>query len=291
MHGTGLGSFRSETKLKYRRHVSAALIPDRKTEARSTPSSSLHRGIGIDVCSASRYTIFLMVRSQNGAPPVGRYIRQQIIPAGMSVTKAARRTGRGPAGAVESRERPRGVVAETWLFGWRPRFGADRARLLELQAASDRDRRSVEDRAVAVGTYAPSFLTIKARQIEEWAAVGRIQARDRLPVLLRRLIHASGRELRDVDFPGYDNAQRHGWDGRVKADAATLWVPEGRSFWELSVNQRPKVKADEDYRTPPEGAVARGEGEVYFHVRNAAQLAGKGTRGSAARRSLATGGR
>ena len=248
MHGTGLVSFRSETKLKYRRHVSAALIPDRKTEARSTPSSSLHRGIGIDVCSASRYTIFLMVRSQNGAPPVGRYIRQQIIPAGMSVTKAARRLGVGRP-ALSNLVNGRAALSQNMALRLEATFGADRARLLELQAASDRDRRSVEDRAVAVGTYAPSFLTIKARQIEEWAAVGRIQARDRLPVLLRRLIHASGRELRDVDFPGYDNAQRHGWDGRVKADAATLWVPEGRSFWELSVNQRPKVKADEDYRT------------------------------------------
>ena len=126
------------------------------------------------------------------------------------------------------------------------RAPADRARLLELQAAGDRDRRSVEDRAVAVGTYAPSFLTIKARQIADWA--GNIEARDRLPVLLRRLVHATGRELRRVDFPGYDNAQRHGWDGRVEADAATLWVPEGKSFWEFGVDQRPKAKADGDYR-------------------------------------------
>ena len=51
-------------------------------------------------------------------------------------------------------------------------FGADRNELLELQAAADRDRRSVEDRAVAVGTYAPTFLTIKARQIAELGGEG-----------------------------------------------------------------------------------------------------------------------
>ena len=94
-----------------------------------------------------------------------------------------------------------------------------------LQAAADRDRRRVDDRAVAVSTYAPGFLTIKARQIADWAASD-IRAREHLPVLLRRLIHSTGRELSRVDFPGYDNAQRHGWDGQVEADATTPWVPE-----------------------------------------------------------------
>ena len=126
-------------------------------------------------------------------------------------------------------------------------FGADRNELLERQASADRDRRSVEDRTVAVGTYAPTFLTIKARQIAEWAA-GNIQARDRLPVLLRRLIHSTGRELCHVDFPGYDNAQRHGWDGWVEAEAATPWVPEGKSGWEFGVGERPSVKAEGDYQ-------------------------------------------
>ena len=67
-------------------------------------------------------------------------------------------------------------------------------------------------------------------------------------MLLRRLIHATGRELRHVDFPGYDNAQRHGWDGWVEAGAATPWVPEGKSGWEFGVDQRPGAKAEHDYR-------------------------------------------
>lgn len=126
-------------------------------------------------------------------------------------------------------------------------FGADRNELLQRQASADRDRRSVEDRVVAVATYAPTFLAIKARQIAEWAA-GNIQSRDRLPVLLRRLVHSTGRELRHVDFPGYDNAQRHGWDGWVEADAATPWVPKGKSGWEFGVDGRPSSKAETDYR-------------------------------------------
>ena len=164
----------------------------------------------------------------------------------MSVTEAARRLGVGRP-ALSNLLNGRAALSQNMALRLEATFGADRARLLELQTAGDRERRSVEDRAVAVGTYAPSFLTIEARRIEEWAAAN-IAARDRLPVLLRRLVHATGRELRRVDFPGYDNAQRHGWDGQVEADAATLWVPEGRSFWEFGVDQRPKAKADRDYR-------------------------------------------
>ena len=183
--------------------------------------------------------------SRNRSTDIGRFIRQQVIPPGMTVTEAARKLGVGRP-ALSTLLNGRAALSQNMALRLEATFGADRARLLELQAAGDRDRRSVEERALAVGTYAPSFLTIKARQIEEWAA-GNIAARDRLPVLLRRLIHATGRELRHVDFPGYDNAQRHGWDGRVEADAATLWVPEGRSFWEFGVDRRPEAKAERDY--------------------------------------------
>ena len=66
-------------------------------------------------------------------------------------------------------------------------------------------------------TNLPSFLTIKARQIESWA--DQINARILLPVLLRKLVHSTGRDLHQVDFPGYNNAQRHGPDGVVKSGA------------------------------------------------------------------------
>ena len=52
-----------------------------------------------------------------------------------------------------------------------------------------------------------------------------------------------------MDFPGYDNAQRHDWDGSVEADAAAPWVPAGRSGWELSVRKDPRGKAESDYQS------------------------------------------
>ncbi len=99
---------------------------------------------------------------------------------------------------------------------------------------------------VAVRAFVPVFLAIKARQIEDWAD-SRIDARTRLPVFLRKLVNSTGKDLRRVDFPGYDNAQRKGFDGFIEAGAATPWVPEGYSCWEFGTNQDPGAKANSDY--------------------------------------------
>ena len=187
-----------------------------------------------------------MANSASNSTEVGRFIRQHVVPTGMSVTEAARRLGVGRP-ALSNLLNGRAALSQDMVLRLEGTFGADRTKLLELQAESDQERRRVEERAVPVGTYAPSFLTIKAWQIAGWAAEN-IQARELLPVLLRRLIHSTGRELRQVDFPGYDNAQRHGWDGWVEAVAATPWVPEGKSGWEFGVAQRPGPKAEHDYR-------------------------------------------
>jgi hypothetical protein len=125
-------------------------------------------------------------------------------------------------------------------------FGADRQALLDLQVSSDQNRRRDEDRAVGVRGYVPSFLTIKARQISDWAE-NNIEARQQLPVLLRTLIRSTGRELCRVDFPGNDEAERSGWDGQVEVGEATAWIPEGVSGWEFGTSRDPKKKADHDY--------------------------------------------
>lgn len=125
-------------------------------------------------------------------------------------------------------------------------FGADRKRLLDMQVAFDQQKRRASEKEVAVRAFVPYFLTIKASQIEDWADK-QINARTHLSVLLRKLVNSTGVNLLQVDFPGYDNAQRKGSDGFVKAGAATPWIPEGTSFWEFGTNQEPGVKAEHDY--------------------------------------------
>ena len=112
---------------------------------------------------------------------------------------------------------------------------------LDIQDTYDRFELQGEDKHITARTYVPNFLTIRARRIEDWAQKN-IGARQKLAVLLRKLIHSTGDELQQVDFPGHDNAQRKGWDGEIVSGAATPWIPEGRSRWEFGTNRNPKKK-------------------------------------------------
>ena len=185
----------------------------------------------------------------------GTFIREHVIPKGMSVTDAAKRLGVGRP-ALSNLLNGNSSLSPTMALRLEKSFSADRQNLLDLQAAFDRHSRRGKEKTVAVRTYVPAFLTIKARQIHDWAT-GNLEARQLLAVLLRKLVHSTGHELRHVDFPGYDNAERKGWDGMVEADAATPWVPEGKSCWEFSTRGDPGGKAKSDYKNrirPPSTA-------------------------------------
>lgn len=181
--------------------------------------------------------------SENPQHP-GVVIREIVIPSGMSVKDAAKRLGVGRP-ALSNLLNGNSSLSAEMAVRLEKAFGADRQKLLDLQARFDRHEGRLEEKTVAVGTYVPPFLTITARDIHGWA--DRVDARQLLPVLLRRLIHSTGRELRQVDFPGYDNAERHGNDGTVEAGAATPWIPQGKSCWEFGTSQNPAVKAESDY--------------------------------------------
>ena len=182
--------------------------------------------------------------SRSSLADIGAYIRREVLPPGMTVTEAAKRLGVGRP-ALSNLLNGNASLSDEMASRLERAFGADAKDLLQRQATSNRRRRRPADRAAAVGRFVPSFLTIKARQIEAWADT--VDARHLLPVLLRTLIHSTGEDLRRVDFPGHDDAQRPGWDGRVDADAATPWIPLGASGWELGVSRNMRSKADADY--------------------------------------------
>jgi addiction module HigA family antidote len=172
---------------------------------------------------------------------VGRYIRAKVIPAGMSVTEAAKTLGVGRP-ALSNLLNGNATLSPEMALRLEQSFGADRQELLDFRARQS----GSEGSNVAARTYVPNFLVIKARQIHGWAE-GNVEARRLLPVLLRKLVHSTGRDLRRVDFPGYDNAERKGWDGFIEAAVATPWIPEGPSGWEFGTNQDPARKAELDY--------------------------------------------
>lgn len=176
---------------------------------------------------------------------VGTFVRQQVIPIGMSVKDAAKQLGVGRP-ALSNLLNGNSSLSSDMAVRLEKAFGANRQKLLELQAKFDRDDRREEEKTVAVRAYVPNFLTIKALQIHNWAECN-LEARNLLPVLLRKLVHSTGDELRHVDFPGYDNAERRGWDGLIEAGAATPWIPEGKSCWEFGANKNPSAKSETDY--------------------------------------------
>ena len=179
---------------------------------------------------------------------IGPFIREQVLPHGMPVTEAAKRLG--VARSTLSRLlNGHASLSSEMALRLEQVFNADRQELLDLQTQAVGTRANEESRrSAAPPPYAPPFLpeSITARRISEWAA-GNISAQAQLPVLVRRLINSTGRDLRRVDFPGGDNSQRHGWDGWVEADTPTQRIPEGKSGWELSTEQRPSRKANDDY--------------------------------------------
>lgn len=175
----------------------------------------------------------------------GTYVRENVIPTGMSVKDTAKLLGIGRP-ALSNFLNGKSALSPEMAVRLEKTFGADKKRLLDMQVAYDQQKRSAREKEVTVRAFVPYFLTIKAMQIEDWADK-QIDARTHLSVLLRKLVNSTGIELQYVDFPGYDNAQRKGPDGFVKAGAATPWIPEGTSYWEFGVDQKPSAKAESDY--------------------------------------------
>jgi len=172
----------------------------------------------------------------------GTYVRKHVVPTGMTVKDAAKRLGISRP-TLSNFLNAKAALSQEMAVRLEKAFGANRKHLIDMQATYD--RQLAGDKDIAVRTFVPNFLTIKARQIEEWA--DSIDTRNHLAVLLRKLVHSTGQDLRKVDFPGYDNSQRKGSDGLVEADAATPWIPKGSSYWEFGANKKIATKAEDDY--------------------------------------------
>jgi plasmid maintenance system antidote protein VapI len=184
-----------------------------------------------------------MLLETDSQAALGEHIRSEVLPSGISVKAAAESLDVGRI-ALSNLLNGKATLSVDMAARLERTFGANSVELLERQERIARASRDTAEKTFAIRPYVPSFLKIKALQIEAWAHT--IDARHLLPVLLRTLIHSTASELRKVDFPGHDNAQRHGWDGEIEADAATAWVPEGRSGWEFGTNAEPEKKANSD---------------------------------------------
>lgn len=180
----------------------------------------------------------------------GAYVKQNIIPAGVSVTEAAKLLGVGRP-ALSNFLNAKAALSCEMAARLEKAFGANKNDLLKMQTVFDLHTKNDNSKEAAVRAYVPSFLTITAHQIESWAVTNHgastIEARSQLSVLLRTLVNSSGIKLESVDFPGYDNSQRKGWDGFVITDECAPWIPRGKSGWEFGCDKNVPKKAEDDY--------------------------------------------
>lgn len=174
----------------------------------------------------------------------GAYLKQSVIPEGLSVTKCAEMLDVSRP-ALSNLLNGRAGLSPEMAARFEKAFRVNRTELLEMQARFDEFSARSGESKLTIQAYAPPFLQVTAREIADWA--DRLEARSLLPALLRMLVHTTGLELKKVDFPGFDNSQRRGWDGQVDSGAQTPWVPSGESGWEFGCNADPKSKAEDDY--------------------------------------------
>ena len=215
-----------------------------------------HRIVEFACCIVTRYILavfditrtrndcFMNTRPQESTHP-GLYVREHVLPRGLTVTEAAKRMNVGRP-ALSNFLNGRAALSPAMAVRLERTFGADREALLDLQTRFDAREAPGGRRAITAATYAPTVLAVKARDIAAWASSG-IEPRHKLAEFIRRLVNSTGRDLSKVDFPANDHAERRGWDGEVIASAPTPWIPEGESGWEVSCNARPSDKANDDF--------------------------------------------
>jgi len=211
----------------------------------------------------------------------GTRIKAEVIPKGMSVTKAAALIGVGRP-ALSNLLNGNAALSADMAARLEKAFNYPRSELLEMQAKYDSAQAKKKSAPTGTTTYVPPFLGIKANQIEQWVTHN-IPARTRLSVFLRTLIHSTGRGLTKVEFPGNDDAELPGWDGFVEAGEGTPWVVAGRSGWEFGTNEDIKTKADNDFDKSVRALDQKERKEITFVFVTPRRWLGKGAWVKAAR--------
>lgn len=86
---------------------------------------------------------------------------------------------------------------------------------------------------------------ITAANLEAWGRTN--SAEPELPEIVADLISATGSDIRSIRFPGGDKGRTRGLDGILESDDAALFVPKGKSIWEIGTEIDYKGKALRDF--------------------------------------------
>src|SRR5258708_36628240 len=139
-------------------------------------------------------------------PHPGTRIKTEVIPPGMSVTKAAQLMGVGRP-ALSNLLNGNAALSAEMAARLEKAFKYPLKDLMEMQARYNAAQAKQKDAPADTKAYVPPFLAIKANDIEGWVSHN-IPARSRLAVFLRTLVPSTGTGLTKMDFPGNAAAER-----------------------------------------------------------------------------------
>jgi hypothetical protein len=116
---------------------------------------------------------------------------------------------------------------------------------------------------------------VTSTEIVHWADMRISQSQ--LPQLVRRLIFATIdlTNIVNITFPGGDDVYRPGYDGSLSCRISNTYVPEGESVWELSVENNPRAKAEDDYQKRKNDPLGCNPNVTTYIVVSARKWAGK----------------
>jgi hypothetical protein len=87
---------------------------------------------------------------------------------------------------------------------------------------------------------------VTANDIKNWTATNKRSAEENLPLLVKKLILASCKPT-NIEFLSGDAISIGGWDGVLEVDTGNVFIPAGKSGWEIGTDNAVKGKADSDY--------------------------------------------
>ncbi|PXA05717.1 addiction module antidote protein, HigA family [Coraliomargarita sinensis] len=185
-------------------------------------------------------------KSENLHP--GIYIKESLWPENLTVTDAAERmqVGRPALSNLLNGNSSLSLEMAVRLEILLGRNVVTHQQLLKMQ--SEFDQGQIEDISSFTGVraYVESPSLIRATHLEDWFRAS-VDRRSKFPAFLRHLVYTTGIQLIKVDFPAYDESQRHGWDGEIEAGKANPWIPEGYSGWEFGTTEDYEKKVNDDY--------------------------------------------
>ena len=110
------------------------------------------------------------------------------------------------------------------------------------------------------------MIWITASEIDNWTIKEPRKAQETLPLLIGKLVLASGNDINDYHFPYGNAVQYSGYDGILDTNEKSKHFPDGKSVWEMGTDKNILGKFNQDYhkRTESPNGIVQAETTFCF---------------------------